>query len=284
MLTSILFDGIAYAMILFVLAVGLTVTMGLLGIINLAHGAFAMVGGYLTVIFTNQLGLPFLVSLAAAIVAIVAISIPIERVFYARIYRRGVLDQVLLTIGLVMMTTALVGYFFGTNPQIAKLPPFLEGTVRVFGREFPSYRLFIVLLGIATFAGLFFCFERTVLGAKIRAAVDNRAMAEAIGIPTERLFRLTFALGCGLAALGGGLAANIVGLTPQFAVQYLVLVLGVVAVGGLGTITGAMAAALIIGIADVAVRYLFPGASSFLIYLPLLLTMLIKPRGLFGRA
>lgn len=284
MALSILFDGIAYAMILFVMAVGLSVTMGLMGVINLAHGAFAMCGGYLATVLTNRLGLPFLASLLVSIVLVAALSLPIERFLYARIYRRDALDQMLLTIGLALMSMALAAFLFGTHPQVAKLPGALEGTVHVLGRDFPSYRAFIVAVGLAVFCLLLLTFERTVLGAKIRAAVDNRGMAEAVGVPTERLFRLTFALGCALAALGGALAANIVGLTPRFAVQYLVIVLAIVAVGGLGTIGGTMAAALVIGVADIAVRYLFPGASAFLVYAPLLVIMLLRPRGLFGKA
>ena len=284
MAVSILFDGIAYAMILFVLAVGLSVTMGLMGVINLAHGAFAMGGGYIAAALTNQLGMPFIASLLCSVAAIATLSVPIERFLFTRIYQRGPLDQVLLTIGLTLMSMALTAFIFGTRPQVVKLPEVLEGTFQVFGRDFPSYRAFIVVIGLTVFFVLLLSFERTVLGAKICAAVDNREMAEAAGISTERLFKFTFALGCGLAALGGALAVNIVGLTPRFAVQYLVAVLAVVAVGGLGTIGGTMVAALLIGIADIAVRYLFPGTSAFLVYAPILLIMLFRPRGLFGKA
>jgi branched-chain amino acid transport system permease protein len=280
---SIFFDGIAYAMILFVLAVGLSITMGLMGVINLAHGAFAMAGGYLAVVLINRLAVPFVPALLLAVALVAVLSVPFERMLYAAIYGRGELDQVLMTIGLTLMSMAVATYLFGPGPVTLKLPGALDGTVPAFGREFPSYRAFIVGVGAAVFAALWFSFERTVLGAKIRAAVDNRAMAEAAGINTARLFTLTFALGCGLAALGGALAVNVVGLTPRFAIQYLVVVLAVVAVGGLGTIGGTMAAALVIGVADVAARYFFPGASAFLIYAPLLLVMLLRPRGLLGK-
>lgn len=181
------------------------------------------------------------------------------------------------------MSMALAAFLFGTRPETLKLPRSLESTYSIFGHHFPTYRGFIVFVGIAAFAALWFSFERTVLGAKIRAAVDNRAMAEAAGINTQSLFTATFALGSGLAALGGILAVNVVGLTPRFAIQYLVPVLAVVAVGGLGTIGGTMAAALVIGVADIWVRYLFPGGSAFLIYVPILLVMLLRPRGLFGK-
>ena len=270
-------------MILFVLAVGLSITMGLMGVINLAHGAFAMAGGYLAVVLINRFAVPFVPALLLAVALVAVLSVPFERMLYARIYGRGELDQVLMTIGLTLMSMAVATYLFGPGPVTLKLPGALDGTVPALGREFPSYRVFIVGVGAAVFTALWFSFERTVLGAKIRAAVDNRAMAEAAGINTARLFTLTFALGCGLAALGGALAVNVVGLTPRFAIQYLVVVLAVVAVGGLGTIGGTMAAALVIGVADVAARYFFPGASAFLIYAPLLLVMLLRPRGLLGK-
>jgi branched-chain amino acid transport system permease protein len=281
---SIFFDGIAYAMILFVLAVGLSITMGLMGVINLAHGAFAMAGGYLALVLVNRLAVPFVPALLLAPLLVAILSVPFERMLYTSIYGRGELDQILMTIGLVLMSMAAATWMFGPTPVTLKLPESLDGTIEAFGREVPAYRAFIVGVGAAVFTALWFSFERTVLGAKIRAVVDNRAMAEASGINTTRLFTLTFALGCGLAALGGVLAVNVVGLTPRFAIQYLVPVLAVVAVGGLGTIGGTMAAALVIGVADVAVRYFFPGPSAFLIYVPILLVMLFRPRGLLGKA
>ena len=270
-------------MILFVLAVGLSITMGLMGVINLAHGVFGMAGGYVAVVLVNRLAMPFWFALTSAVLLVTALSLPMERIFYTRVYRRGPLDQMLMTIGLALMGMATANFIFGPTPVSMKLPAVLEGEVRVLGKAFPALRVLIVCIGVAVFALLWLSFERTVLGARIRAAVDNRAIAEAVGINTARLFSLTFALGCGLAALGGILAVNLVGLTPRFAIQYLVAVLAVVAVGGLGTIAGTLAAALLIGVADVAARYFFPGPSAFLVYVPILLVMLIRPGGLLGR-
>jgi branched-chain amino acid transport system permease protein len=281
---SILFDGVAYAMVLFVMAVGLSVTMGLMGVINLAHGAFAMAGGYVMVTLLRDLGVPFVPGLAIAVVAVALASIPIERALYLRIYNRPHLDQVLLTIGLTLMSIAVATYVYGPSPLSLKLPHVLETQVDLLGRDFPSYRAFIILVGVATFAAVWAGFERTMLGAKIRAAVDNRAMAEATGVDTTRLFTLTFALGSGLAALGGALAIDLVGLTPRFSLQYLVLVLVVVSIGGFGTIRGTFAAALLIGVIDNAGRYLYPAGSAFFIYLVVIVVLIWRPGGLFGRA
>jgi branched-chain amino acid transport system permease protein len=281
---SILFDGIAYSMVLFVMAVGLSVTMGLMGVINLAHGAFAMAGGYLSVTLLRDLGVPFVPGLVLAVLATALASIPIERALYARIYSRPHLDQVLLTIGVTLMSIAVATYLYGPSPLSIKLPAFLETQVVLFGRDFPAYRAFIIVVGVVAFLMLWGGFERTMLGAKIRAAVDNRAMAEAAGVNTTRLFTLTFALGSGLAALGGALAIDLVGLTPRFAIQYLVLVLVVVSIGGFGTIMGAFAASLVIGVIDNAGRYLYPDGSAFFIYLVVILVLICRPRGLFGRA
>src|SRR5208282_2550393 len=233
-------------MILFVISVGLSVTMGLMGFVNLAHGAFAMAGGYLTVSLTVRHGVPFLLALAVAFMVVGGASIVIERLLYRRLYGAGELDQVLLTIGLTFMAVAGYTFFYGPVPQPVKVPSYLEGQIDLGIRVFPGYRVFMIAVGAALIAGLWYGFERTSLGARIRAAVDNRRMAQSIGIDVDRLFTLTFALGSGLAALGGGLAVNLIGLTPSFAVQYLVLFLIVVAVGGLGSIKGTVLAALVL--------------------------------------
>ncbi|HLI13671.1 MAG TPA: branched-chain amino acid ABC transporter permease [Alphaproteobacteria bacterium] len=280
---SILFDGLAYAMILFIVSVGLSVTMGLMGFVNLAHGAFAMAGGYLVVSLVGSCGVPFLAALVIAGVVIAAASIPFERLLYARLYKAGELDQVLLTIGLVFMAIAGYTYFYGPEPQPLKIPDYLTGQLDLGFRAFPRYRVFMIVVGAVLIAALWYGFERTSLGARVRAAVDNRRMAQSVGIDVDRLFTLTFALGSGLAALGGGLAVQLVGLGPSFAIQYLVIFLIVVAVGGLGSIKGTVLAALVLGICDNAGRYLYPNGSGFFVYGITVLLLLIKPTGLYGR-
>jgi branched-chain amino acid transport system permease protein len=280
---GILLDGLAYGMVLFVISVGLSVTMGLMGFVNLAHGAFAMAGGYVTVSLMAAFGVPFGLALPGAFVLVGAASVPLERLLYRRLYRAGELDQVLLTIGLVFMAIAAFTYAYGPAPQAIRVPRYLSGSVDFGFRTFAAYRLFMVLVGALLVGALWYGFERTKLGARIRAAVDNRRMAQSVGIDVDRLFTLTFALGSGLAALGGGLAVNLMGLTPTFAIQYLVFFLIVVAVGGLGSIRGAVVAALVLGVTDNAGKYLFPAGGAFFIYAATVALLMLKPAGLYGR-
>jgi branched-chain amino acid transport system permease protein len=280
---SILFDGLAYAMFLFITSVGLSVTMGLMGFVNLAHGAFAMCGGFFVVSLTRTLGVAFVPSLIIASTAVGLISIPFERYLYRRLYKSSDLEQVLLTIGLAFMSIATATYFYGPIPKSVALPSWLEGDVNLGFRAFPSYRVFLIVVGTALIAVLWYAFERTNIGAKIRAAVDNRRMAESVGINVDRLFTLTFAVGSALAALGGGLAIQLFGLTPNFSVLYLVLFLIVVAVGGLGSLKGTLVAALVLGIFDTAGKYLLADAGGFFIYAVTVAVLLIRPAGFYGR-
>lgn len=280
---SILFDGLAYAMFLFIVSVGLSVTMGLMGIVNLAHGAFAMAGGYMMLTLTRSWGIGFLPSLAITFVVVGAVSVIFERTLYIRLYRATELDQVLLTIGLAFMAIASYTYFYGPSQQSIRLPSYLTGQIDGGFRTFPTYRVFMIAIGAILIAVLWYVFERTNIGAKIRAAVDNRRMAQSIGIDVDRLFTLTFGIGSGLAALGGGLAVQLVGLSPSFALIYLVFFLLVVAVGGLGSFKGTLLAALILGIFDTAGKYLYADAGGFFIYAIAMAILLVRPAGLYGR-
>ena len=280
---SILFDGLAYAMFLFIVSVGLSVTMGLMGFVNLAHGAFAMAGGYLVVSFTRNLGIDLIPSLIIASVTVGLVSVPFERWLYRRFYKSTDLDQVMLTIGLAFMAIATATYFYGPIPKSVPLPQWLQGDVNLGFRTFPSYRVFLIVLGAVLITVLWYGFERTNIGAKIRAAVDNRRMAESVGINVDLLFTLTFAVGSGLAALGGGLAIQLLGLSPSFAVIYLVLFLIVVAVGGLGSLKGTLLAALVLGIFDTAGKYLLADAGGFFIYAVTVAVLLVRPAGFYGR-
>jgi branched-chain amino acid transport system permease protein len=280
---SILFDGLAWAMFLFIISVGLSVTMGLMGVVNLAHGAFAMAGGYLVVTATASWGVPFLVSLLIAFIVVGIVSVLFERTLYTQLYDASELDQVLLTIGLAFMAIATYTYFFGPLPQAIRVPEYLSGQLHLGARSFPTYRVFLIGVGGALIAALWYGFERTNIGAKIRAAVDNRRMAQSVGINVDRLFTITFALGSGLAGLSGGLAIQLLGLTPSFAIIYLVFFLLVVAVGGSGSIWGTLAGALVLGVSDTAGKYLFADAGSFFIYAVAVLILLVRPAGLYGR-
>lgn len=281
---SILFHGIAYAMILYVVSVGLSVTMGLMGFANLAHGVFAMVGGYLTVNLMNQMGMPFVPALGLAIAAVALGSMVLERTLYSRLYAAGEIEQVLFTIGLIFMSIAAAKFVWGPLPQHLPLPEALRGELELWGRAFPVYRISVIVLGAAIALSLWLCIERTRFGAQIRASVDNRRMARSVGINTDRLFSLTFALGSGLAALGGGVGAEILAIHPGYAIEHLVYFLIVVTVGGMGSIRGPFLAALLLGISDTACKYLLPELGAFFIYAALFAILLWRPNGLFGRA
>jgi branched-chain amino acid transport system permease protein len=278
---GVLFDGFAYGMLLFLLSVGLSVTLGMMNFVNLAHCSFAMLGGYVTVSLTNSLGWPFLATLPLAFLSAAALSVVLERTLYRRLYRATDLDQCLLTIGIVFVSVAVAAYIYGTIQQPVTLPSYLRGTVTVFGQSLGVYRMFLIGMSLAVTAILVGALEYTRFGAKVRAAVDNQRMARGLGIDVDRVFAFTFALGGGLAGLGGALAIEIVGLDHAFA--YLVYVLIVVAVGGLGSIGGSFAAATLLGISDMAGKYYFPQLGAFLIYLVMVTLLMWRPAGLFGR-
>jgi branched-chain amino acid transport system permease protein len=280
---GVLFDGFAYGMLLFLLSVGLSVTLGMMNFVNLAHCAFAMLGGYVTVTLSNAYRWPFLATLPLAFIAAAVASVAFERTLYRRLYRAGELDQVLLTIGLAFMSVAAAAYFFGTVQQPIETPSYLRGSLNVMGVTLGLYRLFLMATGLTIALVLVLALEFTRFGATVRAAVDNQRMARGLGINVDGAFAVTFALGSGLAGLGGALAIEIVGLDPHFAFTYLVYVLIVVSVGGLGSIGGSFAAAVAIGISDIAGKYYFPALGSFLIYLVMVAVLMWRPAGLFGR-
>jgi branched-chain amino acid transport system permease protein len=282
-LAGVLFDGFAYGMLLFLLSVGLSVTLGMMNFVNLAHCSFAMVGGYATVTLMNRFGWPFLATLPMAFLAGGFISLILERTLYRRLYRASDLDQCLLTIGIVFISVAAFAWFYSTEQQSARAPEYLRGSVEFMGINFAVYRLFLIVFGLGVTAALIYGLEYTRFGAQVRAAVDNQRMARGLGIDVDRAFMLTFALGGGLAGLGGALAIEVVGLDPTFALAYLVYVLIVVAVGGLGSIGGSFAAAAVLGISDMAGKYYFPWLGAFLIYLVMVGLLMWRPQGLFGK-
>jgi branched-chain amino acid transport system permease protein len=282
-LVSVAFHGTAFGMILYVISVGLSVTMGLMGFANLAHGVFAMAGGYVLTSMISRFGVPFPLALAIAFALVGAGSIVLERLLYSRLYGAGDLEQVMFTIGLIFIAVAVARMIFGTLQQPVLLPDYLTGQFPLLGRDFPTYRVFIIAFSAVMVGILWFGVERTRWGAMVRAAVDNRAMAQSIGIDTRKLFTLTFALGSGLAGLGGALGAEIIAIQPTYPFENLVYFLIVVSVGGLGTLRGPFVAALLIGIADTAIKYWYPQYGAFLIYVATIAALLWRPAGLFGR-
>jgi branched-chain amino acid transport system permease protein len=282
-LAGVLFDGFAYGMLLFLLSVGLSVTLGMMNFVNLAHCSFAMVGGYTTVTLAGKFGWPFLATLPMAFLAAAVISFPLERFFFRRLYRASDLDQCLLTIGIVFISVAAFAWFFSTEQQSTQVPGWLQGSVQAGGMSFAAYRIFLIVTALITTGLLIWGLEYTRFGAQVRAAVDNQRMARGLGVDVDRAFMLTFALGGGLAGLGGALSIQVIGLDPTFALNYLVYVLIVVAVGGLGSVGGSFAAATVLGISDMAGKYYFPWLGAFLIYLVMVALLMWRPVGLFGK-
>ena len=280
---TVLFDGIASGMLLFLISVGLSVTLGLMNFVNLAHGAFAMVGGYVCVSLLNRLGVPFLLSLPLAALATAAVGVVLERVLYRRLYGATHLDQVLFSISLVFMSMAAASYFFGAQQQPMQLPEFLRGQFKLPGLDMGVYRLFLIVVSGLIAWGLQALVSGTRFGAQLRASVDNPRAARGVGINVERIFTLTFALGTALAGLGGAMGVEMLGLDPGFPVKYVVYFLIVVAVGGSGSITGSLVASLILGVVDVAGKYYVPEVGSFVIYAVMVVTLVFRPQGLFGR-
>jgi branched-chain amino acid transport system permease protein len=281
---SIAFHGLALAMVLYLISVGLSVTMGLMGFVNLAHGAFAMAGGYALTTLMARWHLPFAPALLASVVIVVLGSFVLERLLYRRLYGGSELDQVLMTMGLIFMTVGAATYFWGPVAQPVRPPDLLGGQLHFGSRDFPTYRSFIILCGVVLVTALWLALERTRFGARVRAAVDNLRMAQSIGINTSQLFAITFALGSGLAALGGALGAEFFPIVPGYALANLAYFLIVVAVGGLGSIRGPFVAALVVGLADTALKYTAPELGAFFIYALTMAILLWRPRGLFGRA
>jgi branched-chain amino acid transport system permease protein len=278
-----LFDGVAYGSVLFVISVGMSVTMGLMNFINLAHGVFAMFGGYSAVWLMKRFGLPFVATLPIVLVAFAVVGAVAERALYRPVFRRRQLDQVLFTIGLTFMATAVATRIWGSDQQAVVLPPMLRGQVHVLGLGLGAYRLFLIAVVVAITITLHVLVGRTRFGAQLRAAVDNRDAAAGLGIPVEHVLTGSFALGSGFAGLGGALGIDVLGLDPTFALKYVVYFLLVVVVGGEGSIFGSAVAAVALGVFDVVGKYYAPSAGGFFIYALMVVLLLVFPRGLFGR-
>ena len=281
---TILFDGIAYGMLLFVLACGLAVTLGLMNFVNLAHGAFAMAGGYVTAVLMNRFGVPFLLTLPLAFIVPAVIGLVLERTLYKRLYARNHLDQVLFSIGLVFMVVAAVDYTMGSQQQLIQLPGWLQGRVNLLGIQVGLYRSFIIVVCGVLVVALQLILTKTRFGSRLRAAVDDPRVARGLGINVSVIFAATFAVGSGLAGLGGALGAEILGLDPTFPLKFMIYFLIVVTVGGTTSITGPFLASLLLGMADVAGKYYVPSLGAFVIYTLMIVVLVLRPQGLFARA
>jgi branched-chain amino acid transport system permease protein len=284
-MATILFDGVAYGMLMFVLACGLAVTLGLMNFVNLAHGAFAMAGGYVTVILMDRWGVPFLACLPIAFVASAALGLVLERTLYVHMYGRSPLEQVLFSIGLVFIAVAATDWFMGSSQRNIQLPAWLQGRREILGVNLGIYRTFLIVICGALALGLQLGLMRTRFGSRLRAAVDDARVARGLGIPVGLVFAATFAVGSGLAGLGGALGVELLGLDPYFPLKFMIFFLIVVTVGGTSGILGPFLAALMLGVADVAGKYYLSAAlGGFVIYVVLIVVLVLRPNGLFARA
>jgi branched-chain amino acid transport system permease protein len=281
---GVLLDGIAYASLLFIISAGLSITMGLMQFANLAHGAFAMVGGYACVYGMNALGIPYLATLPLAFLIAGAFGLVLELALYRRLYAASHLTQVLFTVGVLNVSAASAVFLFGAGSQPIHLPLYLQGQIAFLGANISTFRLFTVVLVVAMAALLASIVQFTRFGARLRCAVDNRRAAIGMGINVDRLMTIAFTFGSALAGLGGALGVQFLGLDPSFAFKYLVYFLLVVVVGGAGSFVGPLLAALIVGIVDTASRYYVPETGSFTLYLLMVALLVMFPNGLYGRA
>lgn len=280
---SIAIDALAYGMVLFVISIGLSVTMGLMRVVNLAHGAFAMIGGYIASYVSRDLGLGYGLAIVAAVFVTILIAIPIERLLYRRIYGASELNQVLMTIGVTFCIIGLANFLMGPTLKTIPLAELLQGPTDLGLRTIPTHRLFAIVTGLAVAGVLWYAIERTGFGIRLRASVDNAAMAAALGVRTEVIYAVSFAVAVGLAALGGVVGAELLPVEPYYALRYMVTFLVVVAVGGAGSIPGTLAACLLLGAVDTTGRYLMPEYGEFFFYLAVIVIVCLFPRGLAAR-
>lgn len=284
LLGSIIVDGIAYSFVLFLISIGLAMTMGLMRIVNMAHGAFAMFGGFIVAALLRVNGFPFWLAVAVSIVTVAAASVPVERFLLRHFYRRPPMDQMLVTIGLMYVAIALASALFGTSVTAMPLPGYLTGSLDLGFRTISRHRVAVIAIGLIVSVLLWYCVERSIFGIRVRASVDNAPIAEAVGIDTVRIYTYAFAIGAALAAVGGIAGAELLPLQPTYAARYLVALLAVVAVGGHGTLAGSLVAALILGMAETAAKYLAPDLSSIVFFATMFLILLMRPHGLMGKA
>lgn len=280
---TVLFDGVAYGSLLFVISVGMSVTLGLMRFINLAHGAFAMFGGYTACVLADRWGMSMFVSLPVVLVGFAAVGAVLERVVYRWVSRTRPLDQVLLTIGIVFIATAMARLIWGPFPRRLAVPEVLTGQLHVLGVDLGIYRLFLIGMVVVITVALHALIERTRFGAQLRAAVDRPEVGAGLGIPVNRVFTASFAIGSGLAAVGGVLGVGTLGLDFNFTFRYMVYFLLVVVVGGEGSIVGSALAAVALGVFDVVGKYYFPSVGGFLIYALMVVLLLVFPHGLIRR-
>jgi len=275
-------NGLSLAMILFLLAAGLTLIFGLMRIINMAHGSFYLLGGYIAISAIRLTG-DFGSGALLAVIAIAATGIVVQRLFLARLYKQE-MPQALLTLGLLFIVADFAFFTWGGDPLLVPEPRLLQGGVHFLGVVYPLYRLFLIGWGLATALFLWAFLERTRLGAIVRAGMDDEEMVRGLGINMPLVFTAIFALGAALAALGGVLGGPLLGMFPGADFEVALLAFVVVTVGGLGSIRGAFLGSLLVGLVDNFGNVWFPQLSLFTIFVPMVIVLALRPTGLMGRA
>jgi branched-chain amino acid transport system permease protein len=278
-----LLNGLAYSLLIFLIATGLSLIFGMMDVINLAHGSFYMLGAYLAYSIVGRSGDNFWLALVAAPLGVAVVGIVLELGYLRPVYKRSHLDQVLLTFGFAYVFSDIVRTVWGSDIRSLAYSPALQGAVELFGRPYPKYRFFVIVFGLVMAALLWLLMERTRLGSIVRAGVADQEMVSALGINITVVFTAVFAVGAALAALSGVIAGPILGMQPGMDFDVLIVALIVVVVGGLGTFTGSFWGSLLIGIADTFGKVLQPEFSMALTFAVMAVVLLLRPAGLFGR-
>ena len=281
MCSSDLFNGLSYGALLFLLASGLSLIFGVMRIVNLAHGSYFMLGGYVGLTIVWRTG-SYALALIGGAVALAIIGMAMQRFFLQRLPGQT-LGQVLMTIGFALIFQDVALLVWGGDPYSIPVPPALQGVVALGALRFPRYRIFIVVVAVVVGALLWLALDRTRAGAMIRAAVDDAEMAGGVGINVPRVSLAVFALGAALAALGGVIGGGFLGVYPGADFEVLPYAFVVVIVGGLGSLPGAMIGSLLVGLLDNFGKALFPELSYFTLFAPMALILALRPTGLFGR-
>ncbi|NLU97447.1 branched-chain amino acid ABC transporter permease [Marinomonas sp. UCMA 3892] len=277
-----LINGLQYGLLLFLIASGLTLVFGVMGILNLAHGSMFMVGAYLAWYFVQQTGSFAFSAVISAVIALL-IGFIVERTLIRQLYRRNHLDQVLLTIGMIFVFNALQGLLWGNDPLGVDVPQALSASIPLAGIiEYPVYRIFVAVFCVVVAGVMYYVISKTRLGMLIRAGESNREMVECLGIDISRLYTIVFAIGVMLSAVAGVVAAPISSIVPGMGEHILITCFVVVVIGGMGSIKGAFIGALMVGLVDTFASVLVPELSSMMIYIFMAFILLLKPQGLFS--
>ncbi|MBV2182834.1 MAG: branched-chain amino acid ABC transporter permease [Castellaniella sp.] len=279
-------NAVQYGLLLFLIASGLTLIFGIMGIINLAHGSFYMIGAYMAFalqpVVQQFLGGGFVATVVVCVLLATALGYVLEWAFFSFLYTRDHLQQVLMTYGLILVFEELRSILIGNDVHGLTLPEWLDGSITLGGvMTYPVYRLFISVVCMAVALSMYLVLTRTRLGMKIRAGASNREMISSLGINIQRLYRIVFAIGVSLAALAGAIAAPVTSVYPGMGHSVLIISFVIVVIGGIGSIRGAFLAAMLVGFVDTFGQVFFPGIAGMLAYLLMALILLFKPQGLF---